>query len=537
MSDQQYRTEGNISGLVVPLNSQIIGQLGGVERVKAMVNVGGATVIPLSADVLRIMGGEERLKAVMMAGGADGINAQGAVPENLEMTAHVYLWRREHLQFMRMIPNVPAASINHEYDVVTSYGDVGGPIFTAEGTLGSKESLRVERHVNRIVTLQHVNQVTGTAQDQKTVSILGATRALESNREGVMRLHLLKKSVATIFADTSTTASELRFKGVLQLWREKRSSADFADEPWSIDADVFVDRRGGPLRRSDVRSAGTRMFEEAWGQGNLLVMDPQTSEGFQGEIEKIGSNGAVMERIDASKVNEGIILGTTIAGIQHQGGVAKFVVDNTLHPSFHKAEWKGQPAVGAPSQPAVPTVTVLNANANSRWEAADLNGANAVIKYKIQAVNDQGYSESSAATAAIDGLDAGDSVRITITTRADAHSYRILRNTAEKPNVFWEVAEIKNTAATVTHDDHNYFLPGGRWALFLEMLAPRSKENRLGANPYDNAIRYATLRELTARKMADIGDFEWERLIERFCPEVPQPFRVIVYYNIGTRGL
>lgn len=535
MSDQQVPNLSN--GLVVPLNRDLIRLLGGEERVKSMVELGGASVIPLSAEVLRDSNAVERLKAVLTAGGVDGINAQGAVPENLEMTAHVWLWRREHLQILRMLPSVVAASINHEYDVVKSYGDVGGPVFTTEGTLGAKESLTVQRFVNTIRTLQHVNQVTGTAQDQKTVSVLGATRALESNREGVMRLHLLKKAVAVIFADSSTTKSELRFKGALQSWREQRADAAYADEPWSIDPLVFVDRRGGPLRRSDIRSGGTRMFEEAWGCGNFAVMDPQTSEGFQGEIEKLTPSGFVMERLDAAADRDGIVLGQTVAGIRHQGGVARFLVDNTLHPQFHAKEWTGTPAVGAPARPDAPVAVVLDANAKSRWEAADLNGAAAVIQYKVQAVNDQGYSESSAATAKIDGLDAGDSVRLTITTRAEALSYRILRNTADKPGVFWQIAEVKNDGAQLVFEDHNWFIPGGRWAIFCEMLNPRTKSNRLSANPYDNAIRLAVLRELTARRMADIGDFEWERLIERFCVEVPQPFRIIVYYNIGTRGL
>lgn len=526
-----------MNGIVVPLNNDIINLLGGAERVKSMVSIGGASVLPISAEMLRLAGGEERLKAVLAAGGNDGINAMGAVPENLEMTAHVLLWRREHLHLLRLIPSVPAASINHEYDVVTAYGDIGGPIFTAEGTLGSKESLRVRRHTNRIVTLQHVNQVTGMAQDQKTVNILGANRSLESNREGILRLHLLKKAVATLFADSSTTTSELRWKGVLQLWREQRADAAYADQPWSIDPAVFVDCRGGRLGRSRIEDGGTRVFEEGWGQLNFVVMDPSTSAGFQGEIEKFVSNGFSMERIDAaSGKDSGVVLGTTVAGIRHQGGVAQFLVDNTLHPQFHKAEWKGAPAAGAPARPGAPTPTVLNANANSRFQAADLKGATAFKKYKVQAVNDSGYSEASEATAAIDGLDAGDSCRVSFNTRADALSYRILANTPENPGVFWEIAELKNDAATLTYDDHNWFIPGGRWAIGAEMMNARSRENRLVANPYDNSIRMAVLKELTTRRMADIGDFEWERIIERACPEVPQPLRIVVYYNIGNRS-
>ena len=521
---------------MVPLTPEVIQMFGGAERVKSLVAMGGAGILPMTADLLRLGGGEEHLTAVMGAGGADGINAMGAVFENLEMTAHVLLWRREHLHLLRILPSVPAVSINHEYDVVTAYGEIGGPIFTAEGTLGSKESFRVRRSTNRIVTLQHVNQVTGTAQDQKIVSILGSSRTLEANREGVLRLHLLKKAVAILFADTSTTTSDLRWKGVLQLWREQRADAAFADQPYGVDPEVFVDCRLGRLGRSRIESAGVRVFEEGWGQLNYVAMDPATSAGFQGEIERFVDTGFAMERIDAGTAKEGHILGTTIAGIRHQGGVARFLVDNTMHPQFHKGMWIGTPAAGAPAQPALPVAAVLAANANSRWDAADIDGANAVIRYRVQALNDSGYSEASAALAAIDGLDAGDSVRLTITTRADALSYRLLRNTAATPGVYWEIAEIRNDAAELTVDDHNWFIPGGRWAIGFEMMNAKSGENRLVANPYDNAIRMAVLRELTSRRMADIGDFEWERIIERCCPEVPQPLRVVVWYNIGNRS-
>jgi hypothetical protein len=241
-----------------------------------------------------------------------------------------------------------------------------------------------------------------------------------------------------------------------------------------------------------------------------------------------------MERVEAgNNGNNGLILGTTVRGIRHQAGPAMFVVDNTLSPSFHKAEFKGEIKPGAPATAPVPTVSVLDANANSRWEASDLKGDTAIIQYKVQAINDNGHAEASAACAVIADLDAGDSVRVSFATRADAKSYRILRNTAARPNAFFEIAELKNDAPSLSYDDHNWFIPGGRWAIGVEMLNPKSAENRLSAAPYDNAIRAAVLRELTTKRMATIGDFEWEIILERLCPEVPQPLRLHVFYNIN----
>jgi len=500
-----------------------------------MLNGGGNLFLNLTPEAMQLLGGEDAVKAVLSAEGASGINTMGAVPENLEMTAHVELWRREHLQFLRQIPSVPAASINHEYDVVTEYGDIGGPTFTVEGGLGSKESLVVKREINTIRTLQHVNQVTGTAQDQGTVSILGARRTLESNREAIMRLHLLKKGLAVLFSDTSTTASQLRFKGVFQLWRGAMSSLALADKPWSMPETVFVDKRGKPLSRSDIRAAGTKVYEDGWGMLNNVFMDPQTSEGFQGEIESFNSSfGFPMERLDGAKSpGSGLILGQTVAGIRHQGGVAKFFVDNSLNPSFHKAEWSKEIRPGSPAQPAAPAAAA-DANVLSRFEPADIP-APAGIKYKLQAVNDSGYSESSPATAAV-AVAADQSVTLTWDSRADALSYRVLRNSKDDLATYYEIGEVKNVGGQLTFIDHNFFLPGGRWSVGMEMLNPKSADKRVPGNPYDNAIRLAVLRELTSRRMADIGDFEWERILERFCPEVPQPKRIIVWYNIGQRS-
>lgn len=352
-----------------------------------------------------------------------------------------------------------------------------------------------------------------------------------------MRLHMLKKSVAIVFGDSTTTASQIHWKGILQLFREGNASAAYSDEPWSVDPIQFVDKRGSRLNRSDITTAGVQVYERGWGALNFVLMDPLTSAGFQGEIELYNPTtmAFAMERIAPNADNgRGLILGNTVAGIQHQGGVAQFLVDNSIGPAFAKAEWKGTPDAGAPSRPAAPTLVELNANANSRFEAADLNGGNAVLRFKLQAVNDDGYSEASPATAAL-LIQAGDSIQVNWESRPDALAYRILRNSSAKPGVYFEIATVPNTGANLTFTDHNWYLPGGRWAIGLEMLSPRTRTNRLGVKPSENAIRMAVLRELTAEKLAKIGDFEWEMIVERCCPELTQPLRTVVFYNIGDR--
>lgn len=527
---QLLNLPGGQVGLGLPISAELAAYIESRHEKLKSINGDPRTISDL-------LGGEQRLKAVLAAlEGSNAINTMGNVPENLEMYAHHSLWGRNDLRFLRMVPTVPAASVIHEFEIVESYGAIGGPLFTSEGTLGTRTALSSRRVTNKIVTLQHINKVTGTAQDQKTISVLGATRSLESNREAIMRLHMLKKSIAMVFGDTTTTASQIHWKGILQLFREGNTSAAYSGEPWSLDPVQFVDKRGARLNRSDIEDGGVYTYESAWGQLNFVLMDPATSAGFQGDLEKFSTTyGYAMERVAPNEDDgNGLILGNTVSGVRHQGGVATFLVDNAISSRYSKAEWKDTPEPGAPGRPAAPGAAELNANANSRFEAADLDGGNAVLRYKLQAVNDDGYSEASPATAAV-LIQAGDSIRVSWESRPDALAYRILRNTAAKPGVFYEIAVVPNSGANLTYDDHNWFIPGGRWAIGLEMLSPRTRTNRLGAKPAENAVRMAVLKEMQAERLAKIGDFEWEMIVERCCPELVQPKRTVVWYNIGDR--
>lgn len=495
-----------------------------------MMNTPAGLYLPLTPDLMHLVGGEQGLKAMTAEVGSRAINVMGAVPENLEMQAHVALWDRDDLRLLRELPSVDAASVKHEFGVVDSYGNVQGTtLFAPEGGLGMQTGYNLARLMTRIVTLQLVNKVTGTARAEKTMNILGSTDALVSNREAVMRNFLMLKAISTIFSRASASTSTLRFSGLLEQFQARNQSADFAHRLYSCDPNLVIDKRGAWMSRSDVKSAGTQMYKNGWGKLNRIFMTPETSENFQGEVE----TNFPIERVDVKDIgDQGLILGATVAGIRHQGGIAMFMTDNSLDPALTHGEFKGDPPPNSPVRPDAPTIVTANAVANSKWEDIDIPADAGVIKYKVLFENDFGPSQPSVASAGTNPV-TGCRNRLTINTRADAKSVKILRNSAQRPTEFYVIGEIANTGAVLTFDDLNWKIPGSAVAIGLEMMYGKSQTNRLNARARDNAVRFAQLEELHSVPLAKIGDFDWEMLIERTSPELVQKLRMVVWENIG----
>lgn len=498
--------------------------------------------LPVDSNLLEKLGGPEGLKAVL-AGGSAGLNEMGMVPQDLEMQAHATLWSREDLHFVRELPEVDATSVFHEFEVVDDYGSVmGSPIFQAESGLGTQTAYSGKRHVTRIVTLSHVNKVSGLARAQKNISVLGSTDPLKSNRAAQTLVHLFKKAVQLMFCEADASMSTLRFSGTLEQFWKKNASAAFADKPKSVDPQLMVDLRGKPLTRKHVESGSVSMFSDGWGQMNRLYMDPDVSAGFQGEVEGFGASFPV-ERLTMGAENNNLIIGAPVAGVRAQGGIVYFKVDNSFHPQFFytdpadEAARKGKPyayETGSPAKPlAAPTVAVAANISGSLWQAADIPAAPA-IKYKVQPTNNFGFGPVSDASAAA-AIAANGRNTVTWNTSADALSYRVLRNSVDDPNRYFMIGEIKNNAAQLSFIDLNHWMPGTSVAVGFEMLVPKTAVNRLNARAQDNAIRAAKLEGLHTEPMGKIGDFYWELMLERMAPELVQQLRMRVYFNIGNR--
>jgi hypothetical protein len=344
-----------------------------------------------------------------------------------------------------------------------------------------------------------------------------------------MRNFLMVMSIATIHARAGASTSTLRFSGLLEQFQVRNQSADFAHRLYSCDPTLVIDKRGTWMNRSDVKSAGTQMYKNGWGKLNRIFMTPETSENFQGEVE----TNFPIERADIKDIGDnGLIIGATIAGIRHQGGVALFMTDNSLDPGLTHGEFKGDPPPNSPVRPDAPTIVTANNVANSKWEAIDVPADAGVIKYKVCFENDFGPSQPSVASAGTNPV-AGCRQRLTINTRADAKSVKILRNSAQRPTEFYVIGEIPNSGAVLTFDDLNWKIPGSAVAIGLEMMYGKSQTNRLNARARDNAVRFAQLEEMHSVPLAKIGDFDWEMIIERTAPELVQKLRMVVWENIG----
>lgn len=496
-----------------------------------------------AAHILSALAGTLGLTGEAMKGltaeGAGGINydQMGLVKQDIELEAHNTLWGLNALPFIQMCPSRSVDSQTPQFAVITGYGQQNAPIFVGESGRAAQTKLRTKNITSRVVTVGLLNNVSGMAQAQAIIKVLGGRRALESNREAAHLLLALAKSYQSWFADSTATTSTFRWKGILELWREAQASASkFPNEPWNMDPAAFIDNRGKKLGRSLSADIITEMAENAWGTANVLLTDHTVRHNFQGELEGLNIERTPLVQQTAG----GLVIGNPIAGIKAANAVAGLVSDNSLSPQFYFGEAAYEDGVtppdGAPAKPVGALgVPAAAPNALSRWEAADIP-ASPAIKYKIQPVNDEGMGYASDATAAV-SVAADDSVTLEITTDPSWKSVRILRNRADAPNKFWAIAELKNDADTLTYVDHNQFIPGGRWAFFFEMLKPRTREviAPAGAGEMGNAVRMAELEAMFVQQLFRQGDYTEEQILHRCCPELVHSARLRVVYNILDR--
>lgn len=489
----------------------------------------------------------EAFKAVT-AGGAGGINAQGQVPQDLEIEARNQLFDEEDFVVLRRIPSVEAKSLKHEFQRVTSYGDLHGALFQDEGGVGEQTSLSTEPAEVHIKTASQVNKVTGEAIDQETIEILGSRNPLVSNRTASMHVLHFKISFRAWFEDNSKTANDRAWAGFFQQHREYHAdSALYPNDPFQMPPGTYlVDLRGKPLTREHVKKAGRVMYEEGWGRLTDGLMTPLTSEGFQGEVEALNAGRYDM---NAEKLPDGgIIVGNPVRGVRTNGGDCIFYPDNTISPRYYHADpsenHRWVPASGTPVRPAAPTLVVTAAGglgagdaAKSRWAAADLPAGAYEVLYKIQAENKKGYSQSSVASAAVVAL-AGCRVVGSFNSDATALGYRILRNSPEEPTKFYEIDRVKNTGPVLGFTDWNWIIPGFHQGALIEMRYPNQKLVRLPKRAKDNAIAFADLKgkNVQVKPLYEQGDYKAELLYVRRAPQLNQPKRLIRYINAGVRA-
>lgn len=481
----------------------------------------------------------EALKAVT-AGGSTGTLAQGQVQEDLEPIARNQLFGEEDFVQLRRIPSVRAKSLDHKFVRIDSYGDLHGALYQEEGGVGVQTALRTSRTSVDIKTVSHVNKATGEAIDVETIDVLGAKNVLVSNRKACMFALHFKISMHSWYADNRKTENDRVWAGFLQQHEVFHASAGlYPNNPLNMPETYLVDMRGAPLDRETVETIGLTLYEEGWGRLTDGCMTPKTSKLFQGDLQTLNAG---RYDLNAEKMPDGgIIVGQPVRGVRHQGGDCVFYVDNTISARYYHADpsansaWS--PESGAPARPAAPAAAVdAGPHAQSKWVAADLPTATYSIKYKIQAENRKGYSQSSVATAAVVAV-AGCKVTLTWDSSADALGYRVLRNSPEKPTEYFEIGRVTNDGPALEFVDYNHFLPGFDQAFFHEMRHPNLKQVRLPKNAEDNAICFADLNGMGIRTkpIYENGDFKAELILTRRAPQLNQPRRLVRVINVGNR--
>lgn len=494
----------------------------------------------------------ESLKSVVVSGGVTGINylGQDIVPQDLEIVARNWLWKQSMLKLLAKTPMVKARSRQHQWPRIRSYGNIRSALHMPEGGRPTGTSGRADLAQVWLTTQGRLNRVTGMAEAQDTVEVMGSRNPFVSNRRMVLELFQLQRAVNMLFDRTDTTTNPEAWKGIYQQMEEYWADPVlYPDNPLNMPVGKvgpLVDVRGH-LTRSHVEAANEH-FQNNFGNATDLFIDLNTARAFQGQLESGAFTGGVnVERLNmANPDGDGVVIGAPVRGIGTLSGMLKLTVDKSLEPQYRTAMYGPGGFVaseGAPAQPAAPAVNVpVGAVAASRWAAGDIPGA-ATIEYRIQAYNERGESLPSNSTGA-GAVVVGVNGRVVLTWNgaADATGYRVLRNnptiyTASGRGLveFWEVGRVKNVGGVLTFTDYNHSVAGYTEAIMVEFAHPAKQGSKLvyPVDATENTIAMADLAGgMRSVRLPSLGDYSEEMIFYRQHPVLYIPTRIVRFMNI-----
>lgn len=479
-------------------------------------------------------------------------NIAAIVPEDLELEAHNLLWNETdegELSILKYLPSVEAKSIVHEFTQINSYGNTRNSGFFGERSLPPETNFGSERQTVNIRLMGEVGPTFLLASLEKTQKALD-TEGAENIEEIALRRNVLhKKAVQLYFSDTRTTrlgASSLRFKGIAQQIAEGTEGIT-GTSPFGSH---MVNLDGAMLPIEMIREWATRTAQ-LFGRINSLFMDPLTRSMIEAQLDSA-------YRINLPVSTKPYLLGQQVEGLQTQGGVVRFVTDNTLSPMYCRPQYSADIIDGAPS--TIPTASASAAAAaggrTSKFGAADAGEVFYVVTEVVDEL--EGLGRRVPATGYIE-VAAGDEVTLQITPgNAQADSFRVYRGTSDDSGNTdaWFIFEVANSAngAAVTAYDGNQYRPNTSWAFGLRIKSKsQAALQATQLNAYDEAVsRSETFLKRNDKPgntvaVAELGPSMGmlelaavlattrRPLVYSACaPEVRNPRQAVVFYNIGT---
>jgi len=484
-------------------------------------------------------------------------NIAAVVPEDLEIEAHNLLWREtdaEELAILKYLPSVPAKSVAHEYTNMTGYGVSKGTGHFGERALPGETNFSSQRFVVNIRLMGEVGPTFLLAGLEETQKWEGMTGAQNFERVALRRNVLQKKARNVYFMDTTTTRlgnASLKARGLLQQIREGTDGTVLTSP---LGASHVIDMLGLPLTPDTVRDRVSRGIQ-VYGRFTCLFMDPLTRGDFEKSMD--GAN-----RLNFPLGARPYHLGSNIAGLQTQGGVTRFVTDNTLSAMYSHPQYTAAQEEGAPT--TLPTVTgvVIGAPGGGRVSIWDAASAGTVYYVLTEVVNEkEGLGVRSPATpATYHTVAAGQEVAITVTPGTSiADSFRLYRGVSTDDGGLtsaWFIQEAANSGGggAVVIYDLNAQRPNTGWAFGLN-LHSRASKALLAPNPtayFDSVAQSAsflTQNDMPNRNtcaVAHLGPQMGEMqlapvlatldrplLYSAYAAECRNPWQQVAFRNIG----
>lgn len=479
---------------------------------------------------------------------------EAIVPQDLEMEAHNTLWmetKPTELTLLKLIPSIPAKQVEHEFSVVTSYGDARGSGFFGERSLPQNTALGTERVVNNIRLMGEIGSTFLLAELEKTQKVLGTTGASSIERRA-LRLNTLRKKNRNLYkADTSAIrqgVSGVRFKGIEQLIREGTDGTSGLSPFGSH----VIDMRGLPLTADTIRDRCADAIN-LFGFITCLIMDGFGRADFEKSLDPA-------TRLPMPIDMKPYMLGNAVGGLQTQGSVVRFFTDNTLSPRWYGGQYVAAAQEGGPS--TIPTVSAaagaVGGGRTSEWDSSSAGDIYWVVTETVDEL--EGLGRRFPATAATyTTVAAGQEVTLTLTPgNALADSFKVYRgssaDTADTDS--WFIFEVANTGAgaAVTAYDDNLERPNTSRAFGLNIASmaeqalgrggpeayysAREKSAeffQMADDPVNNTIACAELGpSMGILALASVlAEIDRPLMYSACSPECRNPFQNFVFKNIG----
>lgn len=414
----------------------------------------------------------ERLEKANTAGAA---HIQGITQYDLEASAHNTLWTRSsaiELTILKLLGSTPAKQVQHEFTQITSYGEGFGSGFFGEGQLPPATQMANERRTTQIKLMGEHSSTYILASLEQTQQVLGTSGVANIDRKR-LELNLLRKKNRNIYkADTTQDAggvNGLRFRGLIQQIREGTDGTT-GTSPYGTHV---IDLAGAALTQSTIREKATQIIT-VFGEMNALIMAPFVRSDLEASLDGT-------YRTDLPLQAKPYLLGQSVAGMQTQGGMLRFLSDNILEPIWWGGTYRSAYIEGAPpTGPALSTAASVNTtpvSGTSKWKAADAGD----VYYVLTQV--KGELESPGTRIPATGyltVTADDEVVIKVTATDPAvGSFKLYRGTdadsaITQAQFMTEVAHTTSGAEQTIYD-LNEDIPGTSIAIGLEINTPSAK--------------------------------------------------------------